>query len=157
SGYYQIATRNATGQVWDVSGVSTADGALVHLWGYVAGNNQQWQPVVMNAPFYKFVARHSGKCLDVTGVSAMNGMQLEQWTCNGQENQSFRLSPVGGATPTPTPTATATPTGTRTATATSTATATTSAGGGTSNYTAAFWTQGNDPCTSSGPAGSGQP
>jgi chitinase len=30
--------------------------------------------------------------------------------------------------------------------------------GGTTNlYTAAFWTQGNDPCTSSGGAGSGQP
>jgi hypothetical protein len=30
-------------------------------------------------------------------------------------------------------------------------------GGTTSNYTAAYWTQGNDPCTSSGGAGSGAP
>jgi chitinase len=30
-------------------------------------------------------------------------------------------------------------------------------GSATQNYQAAFWTQGNDPCTSSGPAGSGQP
>jgi hypothetical protein len=30
-------------------------------------------------------------------------------------------------------------------------------GTGAKNYTAAYWTQGNDPCTSSGAAGSGQP
>jgi hypothetical protein len=26
----------------DVSGVSTADGANIHQWTYVGGNNQQW-------------------------------------------------------------------------------------------------------------------
>jgi beta-glucanase (GH16 family) len=87
-----------------------------------------------------------------------------------------RVSQVGAATPTPTPTRAAT------ATATS-ATPTPTTGGGsgcwaawnastaynggaqvsrtcgstTSNYQAAFWTQNNDPCTSSGGAGSGQP
>src|SRR5689334_7975783 len=28
----------------DVSGVSTADGALVQLWQWLNGNNQQWAP-----------------------------------------------------------------------------------------------------------------
>jgi chitinase len=90
------------------------------------------------------------------------------------------------ATATPTTgggTATATRTNTATATRTNTATATPTTGSGpacaaawasasaynggttvsrtcgssTSNYTSGFWTQGNDPCTSSGPSGSGQP
>jgi beta-glucanase (GH16 family) len=89
-----------------------------------------------------------------------------------------RYSTAGTATATATATAGPTPTKAPTATAT----ATSSGGGGscaaawvsttaytggsvvsrtcgstTSNYTAAFWTQGNDPCTSSGAAGSGQP
>jgi beta-glucanase (GH16 family) len=94
-----------------------------------------------------------------------------------------RVSQVGAATPTATPNVTPTKAPTATATATSATPTPTSSGGGsgcwpawnattafvggsqvsrtcgstTSNYQAAFWTQNNDPCTSSGGAGSGQP
>jgi hypothetical protein len=34
-----------TSEVWDVTGVSTADNALIQLWAYGAGANQQWLPV----------------------------------------------------------------------------------------------------------------
>jgi hypothetical protein len=40
---------------------------------------------------FRFVARHSGKCLDVPGASAANGVQLQQWDCNGTAAQAFRL------------------------------------------------------------------
>jgi hypothetical protein len=90
-------------------------------------------------------------------------------------------APRSTATTAPRSTATATTAATATRTSAPTATATTSTGscsvpawssttaynggaqvsrtcgGVTNKYTAAFWTQGNDPCTSSGPAGSGQP
>jgi len=41
-------------------------------------------------------ARHSGQCLDVYGVSLVNGARVAQWTCNGGDNQRWQLQAVGG-------------------------------------------------------------
>jgi hypothetical protein len=43
-GYYRITPTHsgASGSCLDVSGVSLNDGAVVHLWSYGGGNNQQW-------------------------------------------------------------------------------------------------------------------
>ncbi len=90
-GYVRINNRNNAAQVLDVSGVSAADNAPVHLWGYGGGNNQQWLPVSEGGGYYHFVSRHSGKCLDVPGASTADSVQLVQYTCNGTGAQSFRL------------------------------------------------------------------
>jgi hypothetical protein len=105
SGYYTIATRNAVGQVWDVVGGAgaTADGVKVNLWSYVGGTNQQWRPTVVAGPYYQFVARHSGRCLDVPGSSTAD-LQLQQYTCNSTGAQLFSLRRIAGPTPTPVPT-----------------------------------------------------
>ncbi len=94
SGYFKVINRNAQGLAWDVTGGTSAtqDGALIQLWTYGGGANQQWMPVALGGGYYKFVARHSGKCLDVTGVSTADGVQLQQWTCTGGTAQSFRLA-----------------------------------------------------------------
>ncbi|HTJ36219.1 MAG TPA: beta-1,3-glucanase family protein [Dactylosporangium sp.] len=92
SGYVRINNRNNAAQVLDVNGVSTADGALVQLWAYGGGNNQQWLPVAETGGYYHFVSRNSGKCLDVPGSSTADSVQLQQWTCNGTAAQSFRLA-----------------------------------------------------------------
>ena len=91
-GYYEVVSRNTSNSVWDVAGVSQSDGALIQLYTYGGGNNQQWQPVSLGGGNFRFVARHSGKCLDIPNSSTTNGVQLQQWTCNGGANQSFRLS-----------------------------------------------------------------
>lgn len=38
---------------------------------------------------------NSGLCLDVPNNSAAEGVQLDQWTCNGGTNQEWALDPVG--------------------------------------------------------------
>jgi hypothetical protein len=95
-GYTTVANRNAAAQnvVWDTTGGpgATADGVKIQLWAYGGGTNQQWQPVSLGNGYYEFVARHSGKCLDVPGASTTNGVQLQQWTCNGNPQQAFRLA-----------------------------------------------------------------
>lgn len=51
------------------------------------------------APAPMFVtakARHSGKCLDVSGGSTNNGANLIQWECHGGANQHFLVLPLGG-------------------------------------------------------------
>ena len=102
-GYVRINNRGNAAQVIDVSNVATTDNALIHLWAFGGGNNQQWLPVEEADGAYHFVSRHSGKCLDVPGASTADSVQLVQYTCNGTAAQSFTLNPVGG-TPTPTPT-----------------------------------------------------
>ena len=90
-GYYRLVSRHAPALVIDVSGVSTANSAPVHLWTWVGGNNQQWIPESMGSGVYRFRARHSGRCLDVPAASTATGVQLQQYDCNGTGAQSFRL------------------------------------------------------------------
>jgi hexosaminidase len=95
SGYYNVLNRNAAAQneVWDVTGgaSATGDGVKIQTWAYGGGTNQQWQPVSLGNGFYKMVARNSGKCLDVPAASTANGVQLQQYTCNGTTAQAFKL------------------------------------------------------------------
>jgi hypothetical protein len=91
SGYYRVNNGNNTAQALDVTGVSTADSALLQLWAYGGGTNQQWLPVVESDGSYHFVNRNSGKCLDVPSASTADSVQLQQYTCNGSAAQSFSL------------------------------------------------------------------
>jgi beta-glucanase (GH16 family) len=97
SGYYRVMVRYAPFLGWDVTGGpgATGTGAKIQLWtvGSPAGTNQQWRPVALGNGYFRLVARNSGKCLDVPGASTANGVQLQQWDCNGTGAQAFRLVP----------------------------------------------------------------
>jgi hypothetical protein len=45
---------------------------------------------------YSLTARHSGKCLDVSGFSQADGADVFQWRCLGGWNQTWKLYFVGG-------------------------------------------------------------
>ncbi|MFF8860778.1 RICIN domain-containing protein [Streptomyces sp. NPDC015139] len=93
-GYVRIDNRNDTNQVVDVSDVSTADNAQVHLWSYGGGANQQWLPVDDGGGAFHFVNRNSGKCLDDPAASTADSVQFVQYTCNGTAAQRFQVTPV---------------------------------------------------------------
>ncbi|MFC1432176.1 RICIN domain-containing protein [Streptacidiphilus sp. N1-3] len=99
SGYYQVVSRNATNEAWDVTGGAgaTGNGAQIQLWSYGGGSNQQWKPTQNADGSYTFTARNSGtECLDVTGLSTADGTRLQQWACTaGDTAQSFTLAPQG--------------------------------------------------------------
>jgi Ricin-type beta-trefoil lectin domain-like len=90
-----------TGKCLDVNGASTADGAAVQQWTCGSGTNQQFtlRKVTYSgndAHDYQLVARHSGKCVDVSGISTAVRALVHQWTCipAGQGsplNQTWRL------------------------------------------------------------------
>jgi glucosylceramidase len=44
--------------------------------------------------FRRITARHSGKVLDVTGVSKDNGIAVQQYAWNGGDNQEWAVVPV---------------------------------------------------------------
>ncbi|WP_051969245.1 RICIN domain-containing protein [Kitasatospora azatica] len=90
-----------SGLCLDVSGASTTDGAAVEQWTCNGQTNQQFtlNPVTAlgNSQDYQLVAAHSGKCVDVTGVSTAPGALIDQWTCDTgsvlstKKNQIWRL------------------------------------------------------------------
>jgi len=90
-----------TGKCLDVSGVSTVDGAAVIQWSCHGGQNQQFtlRKVTYagnDVHDYQLVARHSGKCVDVSTISTAPRAPVHQWTCNPATqgsplNQTWRL------------------------------------------------------------------
>ncbi|MEU9993921.1 RICIN domain-containing protein [Streptomyces sp. NPDC050848] len=96
-GHVRIGSRADSAQVVDVSDVSTADNAAVHLWTYGGGLNQQWRAVDEGGGAFHLVNRNSGKCLDVPSASTADSVQLVQYTCNGTAAQRFQIAPVGTA------------------------------------------------------------
>ncbi|MFC8799127.1 RICIN domain-containing protein [Promicromonospora sp. NPDC057138] len=91
-----------SGKCLDVSGVSTADGAAVQQWTCIDGaQNQQFalRKVTYSgndSHDYQVVARHSGKCVDVSAISTAARAPIHQWTCNPASqssplNQTWRL------------------------------------------------------------------
>jgi len=98
SGYYEVLNLNAAAQneVWDVTGgpSATDSGIKIQTWSYGGGTNQQWQPMPVGNGYDKFVARNSGLCLDVPAASTADGVQLQQYPCNGTGAQAFRMVQV---------------------------------------------------------------
>jgi hypothetical protein len=90
-----------SGKCLDVNGASTADGAAVVQWTCGSGTNQQFtlRKVTYagnDTHDYQLVARHSGKCVDVSGISTAPHAAIHQWTCNPASqasplNQTWRL------------------------------------------------------------------
>ncbi|MFE2061117.1 RICIN domain-containing protein [Streptomyces sp. NPDC059467] len=92
---YTIQNVNS-GQLMDVNGASTADGASVIQWPNNGGANQQWNIVPVSGQLYKIVNRNSGKVLDYGWPSHWRGTTLEQNTYNGSNNQLWYFEPTTG-------------------------------------------------------------
>jgi hypothetical protein len=90
-----------SGKCLHVNGASSADGAAVQQSTCNGGTNQQFAlrkvTYAGNDPHdYQLVARHSGKCADVNGVSTAAQAVVIQWACKpasqgSQLNQTWRL------------------------------------------------------------------
>jgi len=82
----------------DVQGASQGNNALVQQFGCAEGaGNQGWslQPDGMSGSdrFFTIRSANGGKCLDVPNASGASGIQLQQFTCNGGDNQRWKLLP----------------------------------------------------------------
>ncbi len=93
NGTYKITARHS-GKALDVQGVSTAEGANVHQWTYVGGNNQQWFVTDVGGGYYKIISKHSGKALDVTNSSTADGANVQQYSYLGGTNQQWKIEPT---------------------------------------------------------------
>ena len=92
-GYYEVANREVGKGTWKVRAVLPAQS------GWPETETEFHEFTIKNG--YQLVAKHSGKCLDVSGASTANTALLQQWDCYNPEtqaNQVFTLRPFGNAT-----------------------------------------------------------
>jgi hypothetical protein len=94
---YTIVNEHS-GKCLDVSGASTADGAAVIQWTCNGQTNQQFtlNPVTAlgNSKDYQLVAVHSGKCVDVSGISTAPGAVIHQWTCDPASDMTWKKNQI---------------------------------------------------------------
>ncbi|MET9000151.1 RICIN domain-containing protein [Amycolatopsis sp. NPDC004169] len=101
AGTYTVVNQQS-GKCLEVAGASADDGAAVQQRTCTDGaTNQQFAPRRVtysgnDVHDYQLVARHSGKCVDVSGVSTAARGAVIQWTCkpvtqNSPLNQTWRL------------------------------------------------------------------
>ncbi len=82
-----------SGKCLDVEFASHDDGAAVHQWTAVGGENQRWNLEACEEGYFRIVARHSGKCLDVALASGADGATVHQWSWVGATHQQWRITP----------------------------------------------------------------
>ena len=96
-GYFELKF-NGSNKCVDVSGVNYNNGAWLQAWDCLGASqtNQVWQKVELaNQPgWYGLIAKHSGRCADVTGPSAANGVRIQQWDCLWTANQQWSLEGI---------------------------------------------------------------
>jgi len=86
----------SSGKLLDVSDVSKADGAKVHLWADTGADNQKWVFHAHDDGSFSLEAKHSGKFLDVSDVSKADGALVHQWAKTDADNQRWWVTPVAG-------------------------------------------------------------
>ena len=75
-------------------GDATSNQVNVFQYGINDNNNRLWKIEEVHSGYYKLTNRHSGKVLDVRGVSQENGANVHQWEYVGWANQQWKLEPV---------------------------------------------------------------
>ena len=87
---YNIVSVNS-GLLLDVTGSSTASGALIVQSTSSGATSQQWQLVSSSPGYYTLVNLNSGLVLDVPNNATTQGVQLDQWTGNSGNNQQWQF------------------------------------------------------------------
>ncbi|MFL6447193.1 MAG: RICIN domain-containing protein [Bryobacteraceae bacterium] len=95
SGGFKVIAKHS-GMGLDVAGgpSATFDGAALSQWPFWGGSNEIFQANPTSDGYLTINPVHSGKCLDVSGISKNDGAQVFQWSCWGGDNQKWTLVPV---------------------------------------------------------------
>ncbi|OLF13470.1 hypothetical protein BU204_27110 [Actinophytocola xanthii] len=92
-----LVSNSVSGEVLDVAGSSTTDGAGVQTFAFHGKANQNWRfrsQTVDGQPYWYLVVQHSGKCLDVQWGSH-DEAPVWQWGCNQGDAQLWALDSMG--------------------------------------------------------------
>lgn len=90
NGTYSI-TNVATNKVLSVNGSSTADCANVYVTGNQTLSSQRFELTYVSNGYYKILAEHSEKSLDIPAGNSASGVNLQQYSWNGSNAQLWKL------------------------------------------------------------------
>mgnify|MGYP002778779952 CR=1 FL=1 len=97
-GIYKIKSK-ANGLYWDVPYASTNNGVKIGLYTGNSNTNQRFQFRHYGNGYYTIKAVHSGKGVDISGVSLNDGATVQQYDLPNppSDNQLFSVIPLEGA------------------------------------------------------------
>lgn len=90
NGTYSI-TNVATNKVLSVNGSSTADCANVYVTGNQTLSSQRFELTYVSNGYYKILAEHSEKSLDIPAGNSAVGVNLQQYCWNGSNAQLWKF------------------------------------------------------------------
>jgi glucosylceramidase len=95
TGGYEITAQSSDLQL-DVRGGPSElqNGARIIQYPYWGAANEIWNLVPTSDGYVNIVAKSSGSCMDVRGISKADGAAVQQWACWGGDNQKWKLVPV---------------------------------------------------------------
>jgi len=79
----------SSGQVLDVNGGSTANGAAIIQYPYGGGSNQLWNFIPTSNGYYQIKNAYSALDMNVAGASTANGAKIVQWQFGNQGNDQW--------------------------------------------------------------------
>lgn len=94
---YAIHSGSNYGQVIDVSGGSSSDGANIQIWASSNSGAQKWNVYKNNDGSYRIINAANGKALDVPEAKAYAGANIQQYTWNGSAAQKWVVKYGGNA------------------------------------------------------------
>lgn len=86
-GFREVATTSAL----QVTGASSANGALIQIKSWASNLHQRWTVQTASPGYYRFVNVNSGKAMQVQGSSTADGANMEQYTLGTGANQEFAV------------------------------------------------------------------
>lgn len=90
NGTYSI-TNPSTNKVLSVDGSSTADGANVYVTGNQNLSSQRFELTYVSNGYYKILAEHSEKSLDIPAGNSASEVNLQQYSWNGSNAQLWKF------------------------------------------------------------------
>ena len=99
SGYKRIVAKHS-GKCLDIPFGSKENGEKIQQYTWHEGNNQlftlspAFDYLFDKSYSCKIIAKHSGKCLDISQASITDQAQVIQWGCHEKDNQIFDIVPV---------------------------------------------------------------
>ncbi|WP_454341974.1 RICIN domain-containing protein [Streptomyces canus] len=87
---YRLVSVNS-GKCLQISGASTADGAVAVQSTCTGAPHQLWTRTAVIGGYVTFTNVNSDKCLEVAGASTANGVPLDQAACTSGVNQQWMV------------------------------------------------------------------
>lgn len=95
AGGYEIQVKNSGLAISPLNG-ATANATLIEQFPYTGVTYQTWVvKAAATSGYYTLQpAKATGSCLDVSNISTSDGALVQEWSCTGGKNQSWKLVPL---------------------------------------------------------------